>query len=203
MRRRIRVQSASRPLTASSCSTGRLGAGTKVAVTWPWAAPRRTSDASPRPPMARVKASSRIDFPAPVSPVSTQSPELNSRSSLSIRTMSRIDKADSMVRASGGLTVALPGLGDPRPFIHLRLGAVFLQEGEGIAVPFAVRIVVTQHGGCRLRFRDDAQRDIGLRQSAQGLFDLPRGLVIHHDDLEAIDRCQEIVVAEIKAPNRH
>src|SRR6476469_983531 len=125
-----------------------------LAVTWPCLAPRRTNEASPRPPMARVKASSRIDFPAPVSPVSTQSPGPNSRSSLSIRTMSRIDKADSMMR------------------VRLGLG-------------------------------NDAELIIGLSQSAQGLFDLCRGLVVGHHDFEAIDGGKKIVMAQIEAADLH
>jgi hypothetical protein len=66
------------------------------AVTWPWAAPWRTSEASPRAPSASDSASSRIDLPAPVSPVSTDSPAEKSISSLSMRTMSRMDRWASM-----------------------------------------------------------------------------------------------------------
>jgi hypothetical protein len=53
--------------------------------------------ASPRPPSASAKASSRMDLPAPVSPVSTARPTENSISSRSIRTMSRIDRRASMI----------------------------------------------------------------------------------------------------------
>ena len=49
----------------------------KAAVTCPCSAPWRTSAASPRAPSASAKASSRIDLPAPVSPVSTASPARN------------------------------------------------------------------------------------------------------------------------------
>jgi protease-4 len=56
----------------------------------------RTSEASPRPPSASVSASSRIDLPAPVSPVSTVSPPSRPRSSWSIRTMLRTERALSM-----------------------------------------------------------------------------------------------------------
>ena len=45
-----------------------------AAVTWPCSAPWRTSAASPRAPSASANASSRIDLPAPVSPVSTDKP---------------------------------------------------------------------------------------------------------------------------------
>ena len=43
-------------------------------MTWPCSAPWRTRLASPRAPSASAKASSRIDLPAPVSPVSTDKP---------------------------------------------------------------------------------------------------------------------------------
>ena len=49
-------------------------ATSKTAVTSPCSAPCRTSALSPRPPSASDSASSRIDLPAPVSPVSTVRP---------------------------------------------------------------------------------------------------------------------------------
>src|SRR4051812_31052953 len=62
--------------------------------------PWRTSVWSPRAPSASAKASSKIDLPAPVSPVSTASPPAKSMSSRSIRTISRMDSRDSI---KGGL----------------------------------------------------------------------------------------------------
>src|SRR5262249_59650599 len=44
------------------------------------AAPWRTSPTDPRPPASRASASTRIDFPAPVSPVMTVSPSASSSS---------------------------------------------------------------------------------------------------------------------------
>src|SRR3989337_1001609 len=122
--------------------------------------------------MAREKASSRIDLPAPVSPVSTDRPSPNSRSSLSIRTMSRIDRAANMACGSGRLAVALPGLCDPRPFVLLRLEAAFSQEPVSVAVPLAARKVMAEHGSRRLGLVDDPQRPIGLGQAHHGLFHL-------------------------------
>ena len=68
----------------------------QTADTWPWAAPWRTSEASPRAPSASERASSRMDFPAPVSPVRTERPGAKSMSSRSIRTISRIDRRASI-----------------------------------------------------------------------------------------------------------
>src|SRR5690606_18034511 len=51
---------------------------------------------SPRAPSASDSASRRMDLPAPVSPVSTERPGAKSMSSRSIRTISRIDRRDSI-----------------------------------------------------------------------------------------------------------
>ncbi len=68
-----------------------------AAMTCPCSAPLRTSPASPRPPSASAKASSRIDLPAPVSPVSTEEAgRQKSISSRSIRTISRIESQVSI-----------------------------------------------------------------------------------------------------------
>src|SRR5208337_2613323 len=68
----------------------------KDAVTVADRAPLRTSLPSPRAPRARLKLSRTIDLPAPVSPVKMVSPLARERSRLSIRTMSRIERATSM-----------------------------------------------------------------------------------------------------------
>src|SRR4029078_4647486 len=203
MRRRMSPSWGSSPLVARSSNTGWLGARSKLAVTWPCGAPRRTSAASPRPPMARENASSKIDLPAPVSPVSAERPGPNSRSSLSIRTMSRIDSAASMADGSGRLAVASPGLGDPRPLVLLRLCAVLLQKTVGVVVPFAVREVVAKHGGRSFGLVDDAQRHIGLGQTHQGFFHLLGGLVVAHHDAEAIDGGEIIVMPQVVTAHRH
>ena len=96
VRRRISSSSAWMPLSAASARTGWSAGSSKAAVTCPCSAPWRTSAASPRAPSASAKASSRIDLPAPVSPVSTARPSAKSMSSRSIRTMSRIESRVSM-----------------------------------------------------------------------------------------------------------
>src|SRR5262249_46690443 len=95
-RRRISSSSAGMSFSAMSARTGCPGGSSKAAVTWPCSAPWRTNATSPRAPSARAKASSRMDLPAPVSPVSTDRPEANSISSRSIRMMSRIESRASM-----------------------------------------------------------------------------------------------------------
>ena len=64
--------SGSKPASASQGT--RAGGRSNSAVISARAAPSRTTPASPRPPRASCKASTRIDLPAPVSPVSTGQP---------------------------------------------------------------------------------------------------------------------------------
>ncbi len=94
---RVAVAVERRP-RAGSRSAGWLRPTANSAVTAASPAPSRTSPASARLPSASPSASSRIDFPAPVSPVSTQSPGRNARSSRSIRTMSRMVSPSSIPR---------------------------------------------------------------------------------------------------------
>lgn len=87
-------------LSASRLASGVPGAGgAKLAVTCARSLPCRTSALSARIPSARPSASSRIDLPAPVSPVSTPRPASKSRSSRSISTMLAMDSAVSMARS--------------------------------------------------------------------------------------------------------
>src|SRR5207253_664638 len=58
-------------------------------------APSRTTAASPRPPTSNSMASTRIDLPAPVSPVRTVKPSASSSEAWSIRTKSRTSSARS------------------------------------------------------------------------------------------------------------
>ncbi len=73
-RRRIISPASAMPLSLGSERAGCPGARSKAAVTCPCSAPWRTRPASPRPPSASANASSRMDLPAPVSPVSTDRP---------------------------------------------------------------------------------------------------------------------------------
>src|SRR6185312_8025611 len=59
-------------------------------------APWRTTPASARSPMARPSASTRMDLPAPVSPVSTVMPGFSSSSSVSMMAKSRMRMCVSM-----------------------------------------------------------------------------------------------------------
>ncbi len=89
------------PVGSSPCSRNRSCAGcspgsAKQAVTLACSAPARTNPASARTPSAKPRLSSRIDLPAPVSPVSTVRCGPNSRSNRSINTTSRIASAVSI-----------------------------------------------------------------------------------------------------------
>ena len=75
-----------------------VGGQSNTAVTWPWSSPWRTRLPSPRPPRARAKASSRIDLPAPVSPVRT----LTALMELKLEPVDEDDVADRQLDQHGG-----------------------------------------------------------------------------------------------------
>ena len=102
---------------------GWLRGTSNTAETWPCAAPWRTSDASPRAPSASDKASSRMDLPAPVSPVSTERPGEKSMSSRSIRTISRIDSLES-------IKYAVVGQAPPNSFPALEIHEPLFSRGS-------------------------------------------------------------------------
>src|SRR3954468_16658004 len=146
-------------------------------VTWPCSTPWRTRPASPRPPSASAKASSRMDLPAPVSPVKTARPRENSISSRSIRTMSRIDRRASMRTKFLAETHLLEGPGNVGTLILARLETTRLYKIIGVLVPAAVRKIVPKDGGGGLRLADDADRQIALGEPEQRLLDMAGGLV--------------------------
>src|SRR3546814_15657713 len=112
-----------------------------------------------------------MDLPAPVSPVNTDRPDWKSRSSHSIRTISRIDNWTSMARTSGPDQLR-PGARNPGATIFARFHAAGLQQLVGIRVPLAVRIVASEHGSSRLRLLDNAHGVLGLHETSQCLLDL-------------------------------
>ena len=86
-RTRLRARSTARPARRSAAG---LFAIAKVAETSARSAPCRTTSAPARPPAASSSASTRMDLPAPVSPVSTVRPEASSSSAASMIAKSRI-----------------------------------------------------------------------------------------------------------------
>src|SRR5437879_5367781 len=118
-----------------------------------------------------------MDFPAPVSPVSTARPRENSISSRSIRTMSRIDRRASMRSQFLAETQFLEGPGNIGTLVLARLETARLYKIVGVLVPLAVRKIVPKHGSRGLRLAVDADRHIGLGQPRQSFLDMPRCLV--------------------------
>src|SRR6185369_13711942 len=206
-RRRIISPVSSRPFSDRIRAAGWPLGTSKVAVTWPCSAPWRTRPESPRPPSASAKASSRMDFPAPVSPVSTARPRENSISSRSIRTMSRIDRRASMRRLfltairihQGTETHLLEGPGNIGTLVLVRLETTGLYKIIGVLVPAAVRKIVPKHSRRRLRLADDADRHIGLGETEQRFLDMARGLIAGDHGLEAIDGRGEVALFQIIA----
>src|SRR5712675_1326242 len=210
-RRRIISPVSSSPLSLSITAAGWPFGTSNTAVTCPCSTPCRTRPASPRPPSASANASSRMDLPAPVSPVSTARPRENSISSRSIRTMSRIDRRASM--RSKFLTATyigqrtetqfLEGPGNIGTFVLARLETARLYKIVGVLVPLAVRKIVPKHGRCRLRLADDADRHIALGESVQRFLDVAGGLIAGNHRLEAIDRRGEVALFQIIAADIH
>src|SRR3984957_7844397 len=186
-RRRIISPVSSRPFSASSAAAGWPFGTSNTAVTCPCSAPCRTSPASPRPPSASAKASSRMDLPAPVSPVKTARPRENSMSSRSIRTMSRIDRRASMKGLFLPETYLLEGPGNVGPLILARLETTGLYKIIGVLVPAAIRKIVPEHGRGGLGLADDPDRHIAFGEPGQRLLDMPRGLILGDHGLEAVD----------------
>src|SRR6202165_4795853 len=207
-RRRIISRVASELVSSSPLSLRMTEAGwslgtSNTAVTWPCSAPWRTRPESPRPPTASPNASSRMDLPAPVSPVSTARPRENSISSRSIRTMSRIERRASMRDLFLAETQFLEGPGDVGTLVLARLETAGLYKIIGVLVPAAVRKIVSQHGGGGLRLADDADRHIGLGQPGQRFLDMPRGLILGDHGLEAIDRGGVVALFHVIAADIH
>src|SRR6195952_4916586 len=184
-RRRIISHESSELVSSSPLSLRIAEAGwplgtSNTAVTWPCSTPLRTRPASPRPPSASAKASSRMDLPAPVSPVSTARPRVNSISSRSIRTMSRIERRASMKDQFLAETQFLEGPGNIGTLILARFETAGLYKIIGVLVPAAVGKIVPEHGGGGLRLADDADGHIGLGEPRQRFLDMPCGLVLGH-----------------------
>src|SRR6202047_3835846 len=186
-RRRIISPVSSSPLSLSITAAGWPLGTSNTAVTWPCSAPCRTRPASPRPPSASANASRRMDLPAPVSPVSTASPRENSISSRSIRTMSRIERRASMRNKFLTETQFLEGLGNIGALVLARLETAGPYKIIGVLVPGTVGKIMPEHGGGGLCLADDADRHIGLGEPGQRFLDMPRGLVLGHHGLEAVD----------------
>src|SRR6476469_6333701 len=132
-----------------------------------------------------------MDFPAPVSPVSTARPRENSISSRSIRTMSRIDRRASMpgkfLTEFLTETHLLEGPGNIGTLILARLETAGLYKIIGVLVPAAVRKIVPKYGRRGLRLADDTDRHIALGETEQRLLDMAGGLVARHHGLVAVD----------------
>src|SRR4051795_6928386 len=202
-RRRIISPVSSRPFSVRIFVAGWPLGTSKVAVTCPCSTPWRTRPESPRPPSASAKASSRMDLPAPFSPVSTARPRENSISSRSIRTMSRIDRRASMRDRFLPETQFLEGFGDIGALILARLETAGLYKIIGVLVPAAVRKVVPKYGGGGLGFADDADGHIGLGEPGQGFLDVPGGLILRDHRLETIDGRRVVALFHVIAADVH
>src|SRR5258708_17368046 len=176
--------------------------GSNTAVAEPWFAPARTA-ARPLepvgPPTASPSESSKMDLPAPVSPVSTFRPGANSSSACSISTMSRIVSAASTLRLFESLEHFVESLTDPGTLVFLGLQIAALENVKGVAIPARAGIVVPQHGGGRLRLAVQAQAVIGFADALQGFGDLGRGLVLVDHGAETVDGADIVALVQVIA----
>src|SRR5215210_1736067 len=202
-RRKITSPVSSSPLSLRMLDAGWPLGTSNTAVTWPCSRPWRTRPASPRPPSASAKASSRIDLPAPVSPVSTARPRENSISSRSIRTMSRIERRASMRDRFLPETQFFEGFGDIGALILARLETAGLYKIIGVLVPATIRKVVAKYGSGGLRLADDADRHIGLSEPGQRFLDVARGLILGDHGLEAVDSGSVVALFHVIAADVH
>src|SRR3546814_19827324 len=123
--------------------TRRPPRSTRTYTLFPYTALFRSRPVSARAPSARPSASSRMDLPAPVSPVSAHSPRAKDRSRRSMRTTSRMDSAVSMLLSEG----AVPGAAQHAGPVFGRAHVLAFEEGVAVHVQFAARIVVAEHRG--------------------------------------------------------
>src|ERR1700689_652322 len=202
-RRRIISPVSSSPLSLRIAAAGWPFGTSNTAVTWPCPTPWRTRPASPRPPSASAKASSRMDLPAPVSPVKTARPRENSISSRSIRTMSRIDRRASMPEKFLAEANFSEGPADPGTLILARLETAGLYKIIGVLVPAAVRKIMPEHGGGSLRLADDTNPHIGLGEPTQRFLEVPCGLILGHHGLEAVDGGGVVALFHVIAADIH
>src|SRR5262245_43934359 len=198
-RRRMILPSLGRPCSSSSARTAWSGATANSALTLACLAPGRSSCRSARPPRARPRASSRIDLPAPVSPVSTERPGSISRSRRSMRTTSRIDRVSSI--AAG--RPASEHRAEPGAVLPHRLEVGVGQEVVAVLIPVAAGIVVAEHGGGVLRLVLDAERQVALGEPLQRLRHVGGGLVELDHAAEAVDGRQILLALEVEAADLH
>src|SRR5262249_13754014 len=146
--------------------------------------PERTSAVSARAPSARPRASSRIDLPAPVSPVSTPSPESNSSSSFSTSTTLWMASCLSISPAAQALLRPGRLLGMPL--------LISEQQSQRLAVPIGPGVIPPQHGGGLVGFGRRAQREIGFDEPLERFRRMARRLILVHHFAETQARREPV-----------
>jgi hypothetical protein len=146
-----------------------------------------------------------------VSPVSTQSPFSNERSSRAIRTTSRIDRAVSIAISYQRSLVSVrycPSLaGDVGCLRQVTFFGcqhiLTVQKGPAVLVPFTVREIMPQDGSREARLFDNAKRHIGFGQTVQGLRHMGRGAPFLDNTAKSSDRGQMMFGAQVIATDVH
>src|SRR6516165_12778047 len=95
-------------------------------------------------------------------------------------------------------TLAEPeGPADPRGLVLAGLQALRLHQRVGVLVPAAIRKIMPEYRGRRLRLVGNAERHIGFRKPQKRFFDVTRSLIAGDHHLESIDRSSEFAPLQL------
>ncbi len=114
IRRRISSLSVVIPASSRMAKAAWPGGRSKTATTSPTSYPARTMSLRPRLPNTKPSESSKIDLPAPVSPVSTLRPAPGSNTRRSMISISRISRLRSIYLTLPGVSLHAPYSHSPR-----------------------------------------------------------------------------------------
>src|SRR5918993_1170330 len=189
--------SASMPCSASSACTEWPAGMSSSADTAAVFSPLRTRPASARAPSARPSASSRIDLPAPVSPVSTPRPGSNSSSSLSTNTTSLMASCLSI-----GPSTLQPALALRRSALNaFRLFEI--DQPVSAVIPDAVRIIRAEDDRGLASLDRDAEREIAFDQPVKRLGRVAGGRIFLDDVAEPGGRGEPVARPLVEAADLH
>ena len=200
------------PARPAARRPGGPGGGANTAATLACSAPARTSPASARAPRARPRLSSRIDLPAPVSPVSTVRPAPKQIQPLDQHHIADRERGEHAAPAGHGaaqksepkVRLKKPGLRRPAvPGSPVAFAARRHQWLVAVLVPFAARVVVAEHRGGLARLVGQAEHQVDLGQPVQRLGHVVGGLVVVHHALEPADRGGVQVLLLVEAADLH
>src|SRR4051812_24637381 len=185
------------PWSSSIAWTGCPAGSSISAETVALSCPDRTSPLSARDPSASPSASSRIDLPAPVSPVRTPSPGSNSSSSRSTSTTLWTASCLNMRRRHA----AGASLARGRPLLSLLL---FLdQQPQRLTVPKGAGIVAPKHCRGLVRLLRQTERQVRFDHPFKRFRGVAGGRIFVDHFAEPVGRGEPIARALVEAADLH